>query len=246
MKNRIQLYRTQLYIPALVVLSVASSLVCAPDKNVTTGAIKDAASAPSKVAASTDKSVTAGSIKDLAAGTTGLNIGFVESFSIMRECERGKECAQILEAKREQLAKDLAKAEQTYTQRVTEYQAKASTMSSAAREKEEKDIRRLEIDLKTKAQESEHEMKLAMQKMTEELAQNMEAVTIAFAQKNNFDAVVDVMTGKVLYVKPSLNISKDVLKNMNTDHQLRVAQAKNQKPAAVTAAASAAKPEAKA
>jgi outer membrane protein len=233
MKNRVQFY-----IPALVVLSFASSQVCAADKNVSAGAIKDTAAA--NKAATADK----GSIKDLAVATgQTLNVRYVESFTVMRECERGHECAQILEAKREQLSKDLAKAEQAYTQRVTEYQAKAATMSTAAREKEEKEIRRLEIDLKTKAQESEHEMKLAMQKITEELAQNMEAVIVAYAQKENLDAVVDIITGKVLYVKPNLNISKAVVKEMNTDHQVRVAQAKK---ATSTAAAPAAKTAAKA
>jgi outer membrane protein len=194
----------------------------------------------------TDKNASSGSIKDLAsiAQTSNLNIRFVESFSIMRECERGAECAKILDAKREQLTKELAKAEQAYTQKLSEFQAKAATLSVAAREKEEKELRRMEIDLKAKAQESDYEMKLAMQKITEELAQNMEAVIVAYAQKNNLDAVVDTITGKVLYVKPALNISKAMVKEMNADHQIRLAQ--NKKAPAAAVAAAPAKPEAKA
>jgi Skp family chaperone for outer membrane proteins len=194
-----------------------------------------------------DKNVSAGSIKELASisQASALNIRFVESFSIMRECERGAECAKILDAKREQLTKELAKAEQAYTQKVTEFQAKGATLSIAAREKEEKELRRMEIDLKAKAQESDYEMKLAMQKITEELAHNMEAVIISYAEKNNLDAVVDTITGKVLYVKPALNISKAMVKEMNTDHQIRLAQSKKA-PATAVAATPAAKQAAKA
>jgi outer membrane protein len=177
-------------------------------------------------------------------GKMNLKIRFVESFDTMRQCEQGTECGKDLEKIREQLSKGIQEDEQKLTRDMTEFQSKASTLSAAAREKEEKRLRKMKTDYDTKLQESEYEMKLAMQKRTEELAQDMEKAVIEVAKREKFDAVVDTVTGRVLYVDPTLNITDSVVKEMNTVHHKKLAAAKQVKADATVAANTKAAPKA--
>lgn len=171
----------------------------------------------------------------IADGKTDLKIRFVESFDTMRQCEQGVECGKTLEKTREQLSKAIQEDEQKITQKMTEFQSKASTLSASARENEEKKLRKMKTEYDTKLQESEYEMKLAMQKTTEELAQDMEKAVVEVAKKEKLDAVVDTVTGRVLYVNPSLNITQSVVKEMDKDYRIQVAKNKSAKTETVVA-----------
>lgn len=174
------------------------------------------------------------------SGKSNLNIRFVESFDTMRQCEQGVECGKSLEKTREQLSKAIQEDEQKLTVMMTEFQSKGSTLSAVAREKEEKKLRKMKTEYDTKLQESEYEMKLAMQKTTEELAQDMEKAVAQLAKREKYDAVVDTVTGRVLYVDEKLNVTQQVVKEMNTENQRKLAAAKPVKAETVVASNSAA------
>lgn len=229
----------------LVVVGMGSLSLCASDTKISTEvkAVEKTSVAVTEVAdtkvsdapkqtvkkqtANTaDKTKQTIKVSDIA-GKTDLKITFVESFDTMRKCELGGECGKKLQETRSQLAKSIQEDEQRIAKLEAEFQAKASTLSAMAREKDEKQLRKLKADYTTKLQESEYEMKLAMQASTEELARDMEAAVQRIAKKNNFDAVVDTVTGRVLYVKDELNITSEVIKEMNTDYQVKLAKAKN-------------------
>jgi outer membrane protein len=168
-------------------------------------------------------------LTDIAADTdlSTLNIRFIESFSVMRNCSQGVEAGKKLDSKREQLGKEIQKDEQKMSQALNEFQSKATTLSEAAREKEEKNLRRMKTDYEAKVQESKYEMELAMQKTTEELAKDMEAAVTEVAKRDKLDAVVDSITGRVIYVKENLNITGQVVKEMNVKNEQKLAQNKS-------------------
>lgn len=161
------------------------------------------------------------------AGRTDLNIKFVEPFDAMRKCSHGDECGKKLQDTRAQLAKGIHEDEQRIARLEAEFQTKASSLSLMARETSEKELRKLKADYSSKLQESEHEMKLAMHTSAEELSRDMEVAVARIAQRDGVDVVLDMTAGRSLYVNPTLNITADVIKEMNVDYQVKLAQAKN-------------------
>ncbi len=156
-----------------------------------------------------------------------LTIRFVDSFDAMRACHAGKEAQKSLEKTRGVLTKDIQKEEQKIALSVKEFQSKSTTISDMAREKEEKVLRKMEVDYKSKVQESEYEMKLAMQKSTEELTQDLEEAVKVVAERDKLDAVVDTMTGRVLYASNKVNVTNNIISQMDTGRKLQLTQNKN-------------------
>jgi len=159
----------------------------------------------------------------VATGKSNLTIRFVESFDTMRQCDSGIECGKILQEKQKQLSEAIQKDEKEITEAMTTFQAKAPTLSAEAREREEKKLRKMKTEYDTKLQESEYEMKLAMQKVTEDLAAEMEKTVAEYAKREKIDAVVDTGTGRVLYASQSLKITDAVVKEMNSKRQEKLA-----------------------
>jgi Skp family chaperone for outer membrane proteins len=158
-----------------------------------------------------------------------LKIRFIDSFEAMRLCQNGQKAAKELETKREKLTQEIQGLEKSYTQAVNDFKVKSSTMSEFAREKAEKDIRKTEADYKTKLQESEYEMKLAMQKATEELAKEVELAVAEIAKKEKLDAVADIMTGRVIYASEKVILTDKLVKEMDKQRDIKLAQNKSPK-----------------
>lgn len=150
----------------------------------------------------------------------------VESYTIMGDSEKGQLKRQEIEAKRD-LAQEEIQAEAKEFEKVkNNYMAKATTMSDAAREKEEKKLIKMERDLKSLAAEKEEELKLDMQLATESLAKDLEISITRLAQNNNIDIVFDKMTGRAIYVSPEFDYTKQALEEMNKTYNIELAQNK--------------------
>ena len=166
-------------------------------------------------------------VADLA--DANLKIGFVDSFEAMRNCEPGIKAGKELEAQRDTLSKAIKEDEQKYTQAVNEYKSKSATMSEAARDKEQQKIVKMERDLKAKVEESEESLKLSMQRTTEKLAKDIEQGIVNVAKETDLDAIVDKMTGRVVYAKDKLDFTSHTIKQMNKQYAQKVAQNKDEK-----------------
>jgi Skp family chaperone for outer membrane proteins len=94
----------------------------------------------------------------------------------------------------------------------------------------------MERDYKSKVEEAELEMKMAMQKITEQLAKEVEKAVVELAKKDKLDAVVDTTTGRVIYTADNVNLTPDLVVSMDKSFDAVLAQNKTaKKPAAKTA-----------
>jgi outer membrane protein len=175
-----------------------------------------------------------------------MNIRFVQSYDAMRVSEQGKEASDKLQNQRQSLSTDIEKDQRKLAEKMDHYQNQAAVLSDEVRVNKEKELRTEQANLKTKVEESEYELKLAVQKTTEELAKDIEKAVTAVAKRENLDAVVDTMTGRVLYVADKLDITTVVVNQMNTDHAVKLAQNKKSQKSEVTVAANAKAPKASA
>jgi Skp family chaperone for outer membrane proteins len=160
------------------------------------------------------------------------SIGFIESFAIMGDCQEGQKARKEIEAKRDAAGREIQDESKKYEKVKNDYIAKSTTMSDAARTKEEKQLIKMENELKNLVAEKEEELKADMQLATENLAQSLDATVATLAQNENLDIVFDKMTGRAMYVSEKFDYTDKAIKEMNKNYEIKLAQ--NKQPEAAT------------
>lgn len=135
------------------------------------------------------------------AGDRVLDIAFVDSFQAMRECEEGKKVGKELDAVREKLSKEIQTEAQKLAVEEKEFKAKLPTMKKELAENEERKLAKRRRALEDRVRDGEEELKITMQNKTETLAAKVEEGIVQVAKQKGVDAVIDKMTGRVLYTK---------------------------------------------
>lgn len=165
-----------------------------------------------------------------------LNIKFINSFDAMRVSKAGQDATKDLDKKRKELTEDIQKEEQKITAAVNDFKSKSATLSQSAREKEEKSLRTMETNYKTKFEESKYDLELTMQKSTEALAKDVEKAAKIIAERDKLDAVVDAVTGRVIYAAEKVNVTDSIIKAMDIDYDVKIVQNKKTAKDAVAVA----------
>lgn len=166
--------------------------------------------------------------------TFDLSIRYVDSYSAIRDSEEGKKIAKDLEKKRDELTKEIKVLEDKFAAAAKELQAKASALTEAGREREQKNMTKMEREYKAKLEESDQDMKIAMQAAQERLLREHNDAVYNYAKANNVDLVFG--PGGVVYASEKANCTFDVVKNMDKTYVAR-----NKGGASNTAVASASK-----
>lgn len=161
-----------------------------------------------------------------------LNIRYIDVFGAMRDSKEGKEASEKLDLKRDELGKGIEVVRAKYEAVVTEFKTKAATMNDQARAKKEQEIVKLKRDYESGLQGAEEEMKLVMQQVTEALAKEVEQAVIDLAKKEGLDAVVDKVTGRVIYASNKADYTTKVVQSMDKHYSVKLAN--NEKSAAST------------
>lgn len=154
------------------------------------------------------------------------SIGFVESFAVMGDCQEGQKARKEIETKRDLAGKEIQDESKKYEKAKNDYLSKSTTMSDSARIKEEKQLLKMENELKSLVAEKEEELKFEMQMATENLAQSLEATVAKLAQNENLDIVFDKMTGRAMYVSNTFDFTDKAIKEMNKDYEIKLAKNK--------------------
>jgi outer membrane protein len=163
------------------------------------------------------------------AVSTSSSVACIDSQEAMRTSKEGQKVGKELEAKREQLSAQLKKEEAALVKAVEEFKAKSATMSKAEQEAEQQRLMKMERDLKSKVEEAEHELKMAMQKTMEALGKEIEAAVAEVAVKNGLDIVIDTRSGQILYTSDDVVYTNDLVKEMDKNYNAKVAKANTAK-----------------
>ncbi|HLJ31821.1 MAG TPA: OmpH family outer membrane protein [Candidatus Babeliales bacterium] len=171
-------------------------------------------------------------------------IGFVESFAVMGDCQEGQKARKEIEGKRDLATREIQDESKKFEKAKNDYVAKSSTMSDAARDKEEKQLMKMERELKNLVAEKEEELKADMQIATENLAHSLDASVAKLAQNQNLDIVIDKMTGRAMYVSDKFDFTDQAIKEMDKNYEVKLAQNSKQQEATKVADNKAAAPKA--
>jgi|GEM_PF-5003578 len=142
--------------------------------------------------------------------------GFINSYELMTVSAMGMEIRAKASSTEEKFHQELSKDETALKKAVEEYKAKAPLMSQAARVSEENRLKDLEEAYKNKARRMQDELNAFLQEETTKLSMIIEAEIQSFAQKNEFDVVFDIATGRIVYCEQSLNKTSDLIALVNT------------------------------
>jgi len=174
-----------------------------------------------------------------SAGLGDLSTGYFNSALAISESKLGKEIYQQIETRRQQCATDLKTRKDSYDQKARNYQAKSTTLSVAAREKEEQELVRLQREFENKAKEYDDELKLSMRQGQERVYREVQDAVYKYGRENAFDVVIDVATGQHFVINADkVSGTTSVVQAMNNsyDAAVKLANAGKNTPAAAPTA----------
>lgn len=145
------------------------------------------------------------SVASPAVAPKPMDIVFVDSFQAMRECQEGKKVGKELDTVREKLSKEIQQDAQKLAAQEKELQGKLPTMKKEAADREQRKLAKNRRELEDRVRDGEEELKIMMQNKTEALAAKVEEGIVEVAKRKGVDAVIDKMTGRVLYTKEDNN-----------------------------------------
>lgn len=182
-----------------------------------------------QAAQTTVKTVTPASVKTEAK----TDVAYVNAMEAMQVSEKGIQKMTAIEKQRKELGDVIEKKETLIKQKISDYKSKESTLSTAAREKEESTLVKMRREYESLAQSSEDELKLAMQRATEDLSKEIEEAAGVVAKEGGYKVVVDVYTGRTIWADDSVIKTADLVKVMDKKH--KAVSGKQAAPTKVTA-----------
>jgi Skp family chaperone for outer membrane proteins len=154
-------------------------------------------------------------------------IGFVDSFAIMGDCQEGQKARKEIETKRDLASGEIQEESKRYEKAKSDYVSKSTTMNDSARDKAEKQLAKMERDIKNLVAEKEEELKTEMQAATEMLAQGLDAGIAQLAKNEHLDVIFDKMTGRAMYVSEKFDFTSKAINVVNEKYEIKLAQNKH-------------------
>ncbi len=132
-------------------------------------------------------------------------VGYVSSASVVNDSKIGKQIKGELGNKLEDSNKEVQAREQEVSKTLAAYKTKESTLTDSAREGEQAKLMRMRRELDAIVQEKEEDFKRLQQKANDRLTKEALETAAELARAEGLDAVVDIDSGKALYVASGAN-----------------------------------------
>lgn len=148
-------------------------------------------------------------------------VGYISSSEVISNSKIGKEIREKLDNEFKKSSAEIQAEEQRIAKAVNDFKAKESTMTDSAREAEGAKIMKMRRDFESRVQEKEEEIKHFQAKLNDQFTKEALQAAESLAHKKELDAVVDIDSGKVMYVSSTAVYTKEFTDclNKNTDAQ---------------------------
>ncbi|PID28785.1 MAG: hypothetical protein CSB55_03280 [Candidatus Cloacimonadota bacterium] len=147
-----------------------------------------------------------------------LKIACFDSEKIMLESKDAIEAKKMFDNDAAEWQRQLSEKEQEIKRLNSEYEARRLTMTESSKKETEEQIRKHYEELQRLTQEIFGENGRAAQRNQELLSPIMDKLKNAIEKisvDNNYQMVLDVAAGGVMYVVPSLDITEDIISEMD-------------------------------
>lgn len=163
----------------------------------------------------TTRGVTVDKVLGSNKAKVDLKVRYINTMEAMQKSEAGKKASEKIEKRRLKLTNDIKAKETELKKSIEEYESKQTMLSKDAREKTETRIMNLKRDYENAAKAAEEDLKIAMQRATEELSIEVEKQVAKIAQESNLDVVADLYTGRTVYASKKAMITDDLIREMD-------------------------------
>lgn len=140
---------------------------------------------------------------------------YVDAQGAMQLSTPGIALRQEAEQKQASMIEQLQSAVKGYEQAKIAYSNKASTLGVAARDNEEKKLIKMERELKLKEQELKEEFQVTFGRKTDALTKDLMVAAQKLGEQAGVDAVIDIKSGTVLWVRESKNYTTQLVQVIN-------------------------------
>lgn len=162
---------------------------------------------------------------------------YVNAMEAMQASKEGQAEMAALKKKENDLTASLQKKEEKIKKEFQEYQSKSTTLSASAKEKAENSLLKSKEELEVAAKTSQQELQLASTRATEKLSKEIEDAAVKLGQEEKVDAVVDLFTGRVVWANDKTVKTKEIVKHMDKNYEVKLASGKTTAKAPITIAA---------
>jgi Skp family chaperone for outer membrane proteins len=152
----------------------------------------------------TDASVVSSSILPL-------HVGVIDTFEVMNNSVKGAQMRAAFEKRQQEVTKELMVEKERIEKEFTDFKAKSSILSESARKKDELRLRDAQLGYQQLVESKQNQLTIEMQELTGEIATVVEQQVQELARQHNFDLVFDSATGRILYHKASLDLTKETI-----------------------------------
>ncbi|HCX73297.1 MAG TPA: hypothetical protein DHM37_06225 [Candidatus Cloacimonas sp.] len=146
------------------------------------------------------------------------NIVYIDSERIMMESVDTQEAQQLYQSEQKEWDEEIADLEEQIDKLNSEYESKKMILTESGKAEAQEKINQLLEKRQQKIQEIYGNQGLAMQRnaeLLEPILEKLRDVIETVAIENNYDMVLDVASGAVRYAKPKLDITDQVIEEMN-------------------------------
>ena len=144
-----------------------------------------------------------------------LKIGTFDMQEVMVKSTAGIDVKNDLNKKKQYYTNEIKKREAALKSMRDDLEKKAMMLSPEAKDQKEKEYQKKLRDLKLYASDSENELKVSYREKTQKLVHDILQVAREYGKKNNFDLIIEIQEGGVVYTSKPLNITDEILKAFN-------------------------------
>mgnify|MGYP001815268026 FL=1 len=146
-------------------------------------------------------------------------IAYINVEDIMRDYEATKVMQEEMQAKQDQIIKELDSISAPFQLEVQEYQKNASRMSAQKRAQVEAELGQKQQALQARQQQASQQLQSESQVNSEAITKKIDSFVSTYATANGFGLVLGTSgNGTVMYGDDKLNITKEILEILNEEY----------------------------
>lgn len=139
----------------------------------------------------------------------------VNGYEVAASSTKGIEIKEDFLERKKEAEKTLQKDQEKLIATNKELQAQLPTLNESSRREKEKEIAKMDRELKEKAQDLKEKLESHMYLRTEELGQEFEKIVQEYGKDQDLDLIIDKSSGRPVYVAKHLECTDDIVLLMN-------------------------------
>lgn len=150
--------------------------------------------------------------------SASVNIAYIDTDRVMLESEDTREAQQLFQSEQQAWEQEIKELDENIYTLEEDYAKKESILSESGKQEAQDKINDLKMERDNMVKDIFGDNGQAMQKnaeLLEPILEKLQSIIEQISTEQNIDLVLDASTGGILYAVPALDITEDVIIEMN-------------------------------